>query len=200
MDSLFLKLYTTRSLLTELTSLFQSLHKKLKVQTKECRAKLPRQVFVSIHAPPLPVYNRFAILAEGDPISQMKTWADFITKPASAEDVAAVRPPRKPLPLHERPTHGVHGSAAPAESGHVGSVRRHDRASAQRVVRCHGLAHITYGTFICHSLCCHMEHELSGSLQASICEHANAERQHGCNCHDRHTKLNSDHERVHGFL
>ena len=107
MDSLFLKLYTTRRLLSEHTTLLLCLHKKLKVQTKECRAK-PLQFFVSIHASPLPVYNRFAILAEGDPISQMKTWADFITKPAPAEDVAAVGPPRKPFPLHERPTHGAH--------------------------------------------------------------------------------------------
>ena len=56
-----------------------------------------------MHAPPLPVYNRYAILAEGDPIHQMKTWADFIKKPTTLEDVAAVERPRKPVPLHERP-------------------------------------------------------------------------------------------------
>ena len=56
-----------------------------------------------MHAPPLPVYNRYAILPDGDPIPQLKTWAEFLTKPTPAEDVAAVGPPKKLVPLHERP-------------------------------------------------------------------------------------------------
>ena len=56
-----------------------------------------------MYASPLPVYNRYAILAEGDPRQQMTTWTDFLKKPVPPEDVAAVGPPRKPVPLHERP-------------------------------------------------------------------------------------------------
>ena len=34
----------------------------------------------------------------------MKSWTDFIANPTPVDEVAAVGPPRKPIPLHERPT------------------------------------------------------------------------------------------------
>ena len=56
-----------------------------------------------MHALPLPVYNWYAILADSDPIPQMNTWTDFLAKPAPADDVAAIGPPKKPVPLDKRP-------------------------------------------------------------------------------------------------
>ena len=71
-ELLFLKLYTTRQLHSKQTSLLQRLHKNLKARTKEGRPKLPPQVFVSMDAPPILVYNRYAILADHESPTQTK--------------------------------------------------------------------------------------------------------------------------------
>ena len=80
--------------------LLKKLQAKSKIRVKEAYKGLPRQVFVSSNAPPIPVYNRFAILEEDPPIIT-KTWSDFI-HPERIELPPEFLPEQtKSFPLHE---------------------------------------------------------------------------------------------------
>ena len=61
---------------------------KQNVSTKEERAKQPVKIFVSMNAPPLAVYNLYAVLADDESPIQIKTCTDFICVPAPPADVA----------------------------------------------------------------------------------------------------------------
>ena len=56
-----------------------------------------------MHAPPIPVYIRYATLAVDESPTQMKTWTDFLTVLAPAAEVAGIVLLRRPCPLAEQP-------------------------------------------------------------------------------------------------
>ena len=100
MDHLFQRLYTTRRLLNKHMILLQRLRRKVKIRVKETKALLPRQVFVSLDVQPIPVYNRFAILADDLNQPPCKSWEDFLVPPAISEDPAAIAPRQLAIPHH----------------------------------------------------------------------------------------------------
>jgi hypothetical protein len=79
----------------QFTELHQKLIKKSKTRLKEVKSTLSRQVFVTYDLPPIPTYNRYAIMEGDTGTTQVKTWYDFLPQLPRTDDTT-IQPYCKP--------------------------------------------------------------------------------------------------------